>query len=136
MKGLRQSFTGKKNAHNFSYKLRFAFEKRQQESATIMSKYPDRIPIVCERSAFEKSTDVPFLDKNKFLVPSDLSVGQFLYTIRRRVHLSPDKALFLFLGNKYKLVPTSETILSVYEKNKDDDGFLYVVYSGESTFGN
>ena len=35
----------------------------------------------------EKSpkSDVPELDKKKYLVPSDLTVGQFVYVIRKRV---------------------------------------------------
>jgi len=39
-------------------------------------------------------------------VPADLTVGQFVYVIRKRVHLSPEKAIFVFVKNT--LPPTGE----------------------------
>ena len=42
--------------------------------------------------------------------------------------------MFLFLeGNT--LAPTAELVSSLYETHKDEDGFLYMEYSGENTFG-
>ena len=32
----------------------------------------------------------------RYLVPSDLTVGQFVYVIRKRIKLSPEKAIFIF----------------------------------------
>lgn len=69
----------------------------------------------------------------RYLVPADLTVGQFVYVIRKRIKLSPEKAIFIFVGNV--LPPTAAMMSSVYEQNKDDDGFLYITYSGENTFG-
>ena len=34
-----------------------------------------------------------------------------------------------------KIVPCSQLLGTVYERKKDDDGFLYINYAGESTFG-
>ena len=93
-------------------------------------KYPDRIPVIVEKSP---KSDVPDLDKKKYLVPSDLTVGQFVYVIRKRVKLSAEKAIFIFVNNK--LPPTASLMSTIYEENKDEDGFLYVLYSGENTFG-
>ena len=47
--------------------------------------------------------------------------------------LSPEKALYLFINNK--LIPCSQLLGSVYEAEKNEDGFLYINYAGESTFG-
>jgi len=69
----------------------------------------------------------------RYLVPSDLTVGQFVYVIRKRIKLSPEKAIFIFVGNV--LPPTASMMSTVYESNKDEDGFLYITYSGENTFG-
>ena len=107
-------------------------EKRKSEAARILGKYPDRIPVICEK-ATNDSDSIPDIDKKKYLVPSDLTVGQFHYVIRKRIKLAPEKALFLFCQNK---IPANATLISsVYEESKDEDGFLYVEYSGESTFG-
>eukprot|EP00882_Tetradesmus_deserticola_P000304 GHRQ01000337.1.p2 GENE.GHRQ01000337.1~~GHRQ01000337.1.p2 ORF type:complete len:137 (+),score=55.97 GHRQ01000337.1:206-616(+) len=113
-----------------TFKDEHPLEKRQAEAARIRDKYPDRIPVIVEKA--EKS-DIPDIDKKKYLVPSDLTVGQFVYVIRKRIKLSPEKAIFIFVKNV--LPPTAALMSSVYEDHKDEDGFLYITYSGENTFG-
>lgn len=112
------------------FKQEHPFDKRKNEAERILAKYPDRIPVICERA--EKS-DIPDIDKKKYLVPCDLTVGQFVYVIRRRIKLSPEKAIFIFVNNV--LPPTAALMSSVYEEHKSDDNFLYVTYSGENSFG-
>lgn len=55
------------------------------------------------------------LDKKKYLVPSDLTVGQFYFLIRKRIHLRPEDALFFFVNNV--IPPTSATMGSLYQVN-------------------
>lgn len=105
-------------------------DKRAAESARIRGKYGDRVPVIVERA--EKS-DIPTLDKKKYLVPADLTVGQFVYVIRKRIKLSAEKAIFIFVNNT--LPPTAALMSAIYEEHKDEDGFLYVTFSGENTFG-
>jgi len=47
------------------------------------------------------------LDKRKFLIPSDISISQLVWIIRKRVHLESEKALFLFVG---KTIPSSRFV--------------------------
>jgi GABA(A) receptor-associated protein len=106
------------------------YNKRIYESGKIMMKYPERTPCIIEK---KEGSDIPSVDKNKYLVPSDLTMGQLLYVIRKRIQLSPEKAIFVLVGDK---IPCSTSSVSqVYGENKDEDGFLYIVYSGENTFG-
>ena len=35
----------------------------------------------------------------RYLVPADLTVGQFVYVIRKRIRVSPEKAIFMFVKN-------------------------------------
>jgi len=105
-------------------------EKRKSEAERIRAKYPDRVPVICEKA---DRSDIPDIDKKKYLVPADLTVGQFHYVIRKRIKLAPEKALFLFCSNS--IPPNAALMSTVYEEQKDEDGFLYVQYSGESTFG-
>ncbi len=114
-----------------SFKTKYTFEDRVSESGRIRSKYPDRIPIICEKAS--RKSDVPDIDKNKYLVPVDLTVGQFIYVIRKRIKLPPESALFLFINGT---VPTASSLMSnIYESQKDPDGFLYITYAKENTFG-
>ncbi|KAG2375764.1 Autophagy-related protein [Vigna angularis] len=78
-------------------------------------------------------SDIPSIDKKKYLVPADLTVGQFVYVIRKRIKLSAEKAIFIFVDNV--LPPTGAIMSAIYDEKKDEDGFLYVTYSGENTFG-
>ncbi|KAH8061997.1 ATG8-like protein [Aureococcus anophagefferens] len=69
----------------------------------------------------------------RYLVPADLTVGQFIYVIRKRIKLPPERAIFIFVDNV--IPPTAALMSTVYEVQKDEDGFLYITYSGENTFG-
>jgi GABA(A) receptor-associated protein len=117
-------------ANTSSFKLEHPLEKRQAEANRIREKYPDRIPVIVEKA---ERSDIPDIDKKKYLVPADLTVGQFVYVVRKRIKLSAEKAIFIFVKNT--LPPTAALMSSIYEENKDEDGFLYMTYSGENTFG-
>ena len=54
-------------------------------------------------------------------MPSDLTVGQFVYVIRKRIKLSPEKAIFIFVDEV--LPPTAALMSSIYEEHKDEDGY-------------
>ncbi|KAJ0568788.1 putative autophagy protein Atg8 ubiquitin [Helianthus annuus] len=111
------------------FKLQHPPEKRRAESTRIRDKYPDRVPVIVERA---ERSDLADIDKNKYLVPADLTVGQFVYVVRKRIKLSAEKAIFVFVKNV--LPPTAALMSAIYEENKDEDGFLYMTYSGENTF--
>lgn len=107
------------------------FESRKKESESILKRYPERIPIIVEKS--DNCLDLMDLDKNKFLAPRDLNFGQFQFSIRKRMKLPPEKALFFFTNNT--IIQNTENISVCYEHHKHEDGFMYVVYSSENTFG-
>ncbi|XP_057244844.1 gamma-aminobutyric acid receptor-associated protein-like [Malurus melanocephalus] len=73
------------------------------------------------------------LDKKKYLVPSDLTVGQFYFLIRKRIHLRAEDALFFFVNNV--IPPTSATMGQLYQEHHEEDFFLYIAYSDESVYG-
>ncbi len=112
------------------FKDKHSFEKRLLEATRIMEKYPDRIPVICECVGGE----VPDIDRKKYLVPSDLSMAEFLYVIRKRIKIKPEQSIYLFVGDSV-MVAGCQIMGSVYAEHKDLDGFLYTCYSGENTFG-
>jgi len=114
------------------FQVEYTFDERVKESKNIREKYPDRIPIILER-ALNSQTGLPDIDKHKFLVPRDITVGQFLYVIRKRIKLDSKVALFIFINNE--LPVTSSLIGNIYDEKKHTDYFLYTTYSGENTFG-
>lgn len=53
-------------------------------------------------------------------------MGQFVYVIRKRIKLAPEKAIFIFVGD---ILPATAALMSdIYNEYKDEDGFLYVRY--------
>ena len=106
-----------------------SYEDRKDESDRIREKYPTRIPVIVE----PYDHNVPMIDRKKFLVPDDLSFANFIYVIRKRIKFDQNTSLYLFVNGK--IMNTSNYLSSVYDLNKDEDGFLYVVYSAETTFG-
>jgi GABA(A) receptor-associated protein len=113
------------------YKAKHSFETRFAEARKIRESFPGRIPVIIEKAS--RTGEIPTIDKNKFLVPADLTLGQFIYVVRKRMCLGPEKALFLFVNNS--LPPTGVLMRELYAQYADEDGFMYATYGGENTFG-
>lgn len=114
----------------FSFKSKYTFEERRNEAQNVLNKYSGRIPVICEKV---DNSPIKEIDKKKFLVPAELTLGQFIYILRKRIRLDENQALFLFINNT--LVPIGETFEKIYDEHRNDDLFLYISYSGENTFG-
>ena len=115
-----------------SFRTSHSFQDRAEESRRILEKFPGRIPIIVER-AKHSAANLPPIDKQKFLVPGDLTLSQFIFIIRKRLSLESDQALFVFL--KGTLPTTGVLVRELYAQYKDPDGFLYMDYCGENVFG-
>jgi GABA(A) receptor-associated protein len=112
------------------FKQKFSFKDRCNESSRVLSKYKDRIPVICEKS---NNCNIGDIDKFKYLIPKYLSVAHLIYVIKKRLCLSSDKAIFLFING---FIPSTQTqIIHLYDIYHDTDGFLYFTYSEESVFG-
>merc|ERR1711974_448564 len=95
-------------------------------------KHVDRVPVIVEKHA--RSKLIPDISKRKFLAPGDIAVTQLISEIRKHIELRPDEAIFLFV-NGHSLPQSGALLSQVYEKHKDEDGFLYIVYSADSMMG-
>lgn len=112
------------------FKSRTSLEERKLQSIAIMKKYPDRVPVYVYKHKQSKMNDI---NKHKFLVPLDITVGQFMYIIRKHLSLKKEEAIFVFINGF--LPPNSSLISQLYNEHHDDDGFLYIAFSYENTFG-
>merc|ERR1712126_532322 len=124
-----------KNNHKDKMKSKFksakSFEERTKDAAQIKHEHPDKIPVIVERASTEKN--LPLLDKAKFLVPSHVGLHEFIRVLRRRMELSPGQALFLMSSRG--LPPGTQSIAELWDADGDDDGFLYLNYAAQETFG-
>lgn len=95
----------------------FILEKRAAEAKRILTKYPDRIPVIVEKAV--RST-LPEIDKKKFLVPGSMLCGEFKYIIHKHLTqqlagtmdaLSAEQTLYLFVRNTPPRTGTYTTVL-------------------------
>jgi GABA(A) receptor-associated protein len=110
------------------FKEKHTFEERVKQSSNILNKYKDSIPVFIDFTNISKP-----IEKSKYVIPNGFTVGQLLTAIRMKMTLSPACALFVFIHNR--LIPVTTVVSTIYESDKDDDGFLYVCCSEENTFG-
>merc|ERR1712080_35305 len=107
-----------------------SFDKRKAEGLKIRGKHPDKVPIILERLQTARMGE---MEKKKYLVPTNITVGQFYYLVRSKINLRQEDALFFFINN---MIPNSSTTLeSLYQEHREEDYFLYISYSDESVYG-
>lgn len=114
-----------------SFKQQYPIDERYAESERVMHMYSDRIPVICEKA---RAARLAQLKRKKFLIPRDLKMGQFMYVIRKHLRLPPDIAIYLYVAGR-KIYGGSTVISEIYDKEKDPDGFLYIMYNSENVFG-
>ncbi len=114
-----------------SFKQTNDFDQRKKESAKITLKFPNKVPVIAEKG---KNTDIQKADKNKFLVHEEMTLAQFIVVLRKRIKLRKTEALFVYVGEN-TLAATSIKMSELYQKHQDPDGFLYLTYCSENTFG-
>ncbi len=112
---------------SFQFQKDHPLGKRSSEASRILNKFPDKIAVICE------AKDIPLV-KNKYLVPGDLTVGQFLHILRKGISMTPDIALFLFTEDN-TLPQTAYTMAQMRREHGNPDGFVYLMLRKESTFG-
>lgn len=105
-------------------------EDRVEQFRVVTEAHPNKIPVIVERAP---SSQLPDIDRTKYLVSGDLTVAQFGSIIRKRIKLGNEQTLIIYINGT--LQAASAMFSTIYEEHKDADGFLYVVYTGESSFG-
>ena len=62
------------------------------------------------------------------------SNSHMLFFFRNRMGLTHTQAFYLLVNNK-SLASMATTLGEVYKSERDDDGFLYMVYASHEFFG-
>lgn len=114
------------DSSNQSFKQEYTLEERMVKSARIRTRYPGKIAVICE-----SSSRVERYCRTKYIVPPDLTIGQFVYILRQIVPPS-NRVLFVYIS--HILLPTSVTMNAIYSRFADRDGFLYLEFSDETYF--
>ena len=108
--------------------------KDEFEKLLQTDKAKDKLPIICEPgkgSKFDKEDMKPL----KLLCHRQMKMSKLHFSIRQRIkHLNKYEGIFLLVGNT--VPPINDTVGNIYNLHKNkDDGFLYINFTPETTFG-
>lgn len=98
-------------------------------SEDILKLHKKKVPIIIQ--LYENSNIE--LDKLKYIVPIDISLQQFHCILSKYIKKNEKQSVIMFINNT--LPVSSESIGNLYNKYKDNDGFLYITIRKENTFG-
>ena len=115
----------------YNFQKKHNFNARLHEAKEIKIKYKNRIPVIIEKD--KNAHELPNIDKSKYLVPTDITLGQFMVIIRKKLNLNQNQTIFFFIENTIQ--PTSHSMGNIYNNFANIDGFLYMKYTAENTFG-
>lgn len=136
-----------KTANEFKENTTLA--ERLEQSTRIIRRHPDRIPVICDAYRehdkwtlhpnylipTKKKDITPNIDTIKFLFPGSYNIRSMFVVFRNRLKLSPESGFTLFVGNEMINPVSSKIIQEYYDEYKNEDGFLYIKYACEATFG-
>jgi len=118
--------------HIFSFKYKYPLFKRRDESKRLLTKYPDRIPIIVEINF--RCKEFNDISHFKILIPNNFSVSHIIFHIRRKLQINPSESIYLFSEDNTMFSP-SITVQEAYTTYKNIDGLLYISVSKENVFG-
>ena len=91
------------------------------QATRIRSKYPDRVPVICEKAA---RSGLPNIEKKKFLVPGTMLVGEFKYIIHKHINqctsqgaggsggsIAADQTIYLFTDSYVFFLKSPELMI-------------------------
>ncbi|GFQ77918.1 gamma-aminobutyric acid receptor-associated protein-like 2 [Trichonephila clavata] len=110
----------------WKYKKRKSLASRKKESREIRRLYPSSVPIILEKAPNGK---VATAQKEKYLVPRNLLVADLLLMVEKNIFLGADSSVYLIVGGT--VLSPSWTMGEVFDTEKDEDGFLYLMYNSE-----
>lgn len=67
-------------------------------------------------------------------MPATFRVGEVTTIIRKKLHMGREQGLFLLADGKH-IMKQNASLMEIFEKHQDEDGFLYIVYAHEKVYG-
>jgi GABA(A) receptor-associated protein len=122
--------------NNNDDKLKFIYQfkktdldTRKKKAIEILAKYPGRVPVIVDVN----DSNTLAINKNKYIVPANLGLAHFIVELRKKINIDSSKSIFILINNK--LMSSNDILSDIYDKNKELDGFLYMIVTVENVFG-
>uniref|UniRef100_A0A8C6AE00 Autophagy-related protein n=1 Tax=Marmota marmota marmota TaxID=9994 RepID=A0A8C6AE00_MARMA len=112
----------------YSFVLELFTAIRQQKVPGIPAKFPNKIPVRLHfLSLMDKTKLLPYPGSLLFTLPS-------ITTLLSCMVLRATEAFYLLVNNK-SLDSMNVTMAEIYRDYKDEDGFVFMTYASQETFG-
>ena len=104
------------------------YETRKEVSAEIRRLYPDRYPVIVEHDP--NAVKPLVILKKKFLAPGDIPLNKFMLEVRKVIRIGRQDPLVVMVESG-QMVTANSKMSELYDRFKDPDGFLYILFSGD-----
>ncbi len=121
---------GYRDEYVYNFIKNKSYEQRCLISSAIMKKHPGKYPIILVKG----SNACINLTRRKFLVPETLTMSDFMCSVGILCGKESKEALYFLFGGRILATP-HDMMENIYKKYKHPDGFLYVTYMVENSFG-
>ena len=68
-------------------------------------------------------------------MPAAFEINDVSTIIRRKLNINKDQSLYLMVNDGKTLLTANTSLRDAFEKYKDEDGFMYILYTEENIFG-
>lgn len=117
-----------------SYKNDTSETARMLKSRLLITKYPNSIPVILEKSPSDKV--LSNINKTKYVMPKEMTVSNIIDILRKNMKdkINQYNSIYLICDENIML-SGSQSVDYLYNNYKNKDGFLYIQYCGENVFG-
>ena len=118
------------------FRDQYTFEDRKNETQDVFKKSNNnKIPIILIKDP--KKSGMFTIKDFKLLAPAHKTLSYLTRRIMEIAKLEASESLFLFPESDPSVLLSPGFMISqIYDKFKHEDGYLYLIYTTENTFGN
>jgi GABA(A) receptor-associated protein len=107
-----------------------SLEERQEKSKSFRERHPNHIPVLVTE---HKKSEVKGPSLLKFNVSKACKIAEVIMSIKQKTNPTSTAAIYVYVNNE--VCNPSQSIVDIDSKYRNEDGYLYLVYSTENTFG-
>lgn len=109
----------------FKYMEKYSLEEREKLYARMTKQYPGYVFVILEKLP---SANLPVLERNKFAIWDQYSVGHFHHSVRQEMQLRPDVPMFFFCPDRIPIGSDSTRMCELHKRLAAEDGHIYMIY--------
>jgi hypothetical protein len=132
------------------HKLNMNFDIRYVEYKRITSKYPNKIPVILHKYINNNDITNKDLDNNnntniyiRLMVDNKINIQNIINIVKLKFYnviyndniYNDSIYIYTIHNNNFIFLSPNDNIKILYDKYKDEDGFIYLFFSKENVFG-